>query len=126
MAFGSMNPQSVSPGLALLKQIQTMQAPGGAMATGADGSTPNFMQNGLIGRLMSGNPGGLIGAIMKQQSAPVNPGAPPPPGDPAYVEGGQGPMAGGPPAGGGGFMGMGGGGMPQGLGMLAKLFGGGG
>lgn len=98
--FGAMGGGTGAQGLALLDQIRKMQAPGDPNATPADpaiSGAPNFVNNGLIGRMMSGNPGGLIGAIMKQQNAPVNPGAPPPAGSAAYPPGvgAQGPM---PPA----------------------------
>lgn len=100
------NPMSnAQSGIALLNQIRQMGAPGGPQPGMPAGGNP--IDNGFIARMMAGNPGGLIGAILKRQNAPVNPGAPPPPGSPDYVEGGQGPMAGGP--------------APQ-MGMLARLF----
>lgn len=114
-----------SAGQQLLKQLMALQSPGGAMSTDASG-TPNFVSNGFLGKIMQGNPGGLIGAILKRQSAPVNPGSPPLAGDPAYFPGGQGPMAGGSPMG-GGLLGGGGGflGGKMPFGMLSGLFGGG-
>lgn len=126
--FGSMGGGVAGQGLALLNQIRGMQNPAGgspaAPAPAAFEGAPDFINNGLIGRVMSGNPGGLIGALMKAQNAPVNPGAPPVAGSPDYFPGGQGPMAGGAPAGGGmGLMDMlkGGGGGMGGLGMLGKM-----
>lgn len=97
---------------------------------------PNAVNNGFVAKIASGNPGGFLGALMKRANAPVNPGAPPPPGSPAYVPGGEGPAA---PAGGGGLtdlippldaggkglMSLLGGGDMSGIGMLSKLFGGG-
>lgn len=63
--FGAFSPGSNGMmGLGLLKQLQGLQAPGAPMASDPSG-VPNFIQNGLIGKMMSGNPGGLIGALMK-------------------------------------------------------------
>ncbi len=82
-------------GLALMRQVQQMQAPGGSGPGAPPAGSPT---QGLIARLMSDNPGGLIGALTGGGNAPVNPGAAPGAGAPAYVPGGQGPMAGGPAA----------------------------
>lgn len=96
-------------GMQLLKMVSDMNkrnsAPG-AMGTpqtptGLPDGMPDFLKNGVIGKLMSSNPGGLLGALRGGGNDPVNPGAPPPAGSPDYVPGGQGPMAGGAPAGGG-------------------------
>lgn len=86
-------------GLSLLKMVSDMNKRGSGGSGGGMGGllTDGLNPQGIIPRLMSGNPGGLLGAIMGK---PVNPGSPPPAGDPAYVEGGQGPMASGPAAGG--------------------------
>lgn len=64
-------------GMAFLRQMQANQAPGGGgigapPALGPDGK-PSPTQ-GLIARMMSDNPGGLIGALMKQND-PNQPGS---------------------------------------------------
>jgi hypothetical protein len=122
MAFGQNNG---AMGLKLLQQIQGMQKGGGVGGEGGllfdargglglvDMMKGGANPQGIIPRMMAGNPGGLLGAILNR-NAPVNPGAPPPAGSPDYVEGGAGPMAG------GGAAPMGG------MGMLSKLLGQGG
>lgn len=109
--FGMFAPGSAAmQGMGLLRQVQGMQRPaGGGMPTGLPEGMPDFLKRGMVGRLMSDNPGGLIGAIMKRQNAPVNPGVAPAAGDPAYFPGGEGPMAGGSPS-------------PNLMGLLSGLF----
>jgi hypothetical protein len=80
-------------GMAFMQQMGKLQQPGGAGIGAPPAGSPT---QGLIARLMSDNPGGLLGALMKQGNAPVAPGVAPAAGDPTYVPGGQGPMAGGP------------------------------
>lgn len=60
----------------------------------AQGST--FLGAMQRARGMFPKQGALPGVAPPQPNAPVNPGAPMPAGDPAYMPGGQGPMAGGP------------------------------
>lgn len=80
-------------GFAFMKQMGDLQKPGGMGIGAPPAGSPT---QGLIARLMSDNPGGLLGALTKNNNAPANPGMPPAAGDPAYMPGGQGPMAGGP------------------------------
>lgn len=110
--------QRPNPGMALLQQVRGMQ--GGGPGGGAGGDPTQ----GLIQRIMSGNPGGLIGALMNRSNAAVNPGTAPAAGSPAYVDPGAGgmgvgPAQGGPPVGGGGAFGADKAGM---MGMLSKFF----
>lgn len=58
-------------GLVFMKQMQQMQQPGGAGIGAPAAGSPT---QGLIARMMSDNPGGLIGALMKQND-PNQPGS---------------------------------------------------
>lgn len=103
MAFGQNSGQQ---GMAFLQQVQKMQqGQGGTPPGGAPGTPPNPITGGLIAKLMSDNPGGLLGAIRGQMNQP-DPNAPLPPGWQGPLPPGAAPAAGGPPK----------------VGMLASLF----
>lgn len=66
-------PMPISPeqGMAFMRQMQAMQRPGGGGIGAPPAGSPT---QGLIERLMSDNPGGLLGVLLKQRD-PNQPGS---------------------------------------------------
>lgn len=64
-------PISPEQGLAFMRQMQTLQRPGGGGIGAPPAGSPT---QGLIDLLMSDNPGGLLGALLKQRD-PNQPGS---------------------------------------------------
>lgn len=111
MQFAPITPMQAkpNPGMALLAQVQKMQQGGGGAPQ--QPGQPGDMPPGFIQKMMQGNPGGLIGAIMNR-----NVSSTPSPSNELYT--GDPTVPGfAPPAGGGGEQ-------PGMMGMLAKMFGG--